>query len=161
MSKKHLMFVGRWVTFHDGHKYIIKKMQKIKKLPVLIMIRETDEKPSARDRFNTILKWTFADAQGSTAYSMDRDRPYDGQSHTGSGQRGKTLVGGLTMRDVADCIVKGFLACGGIDRERPIYDDVYSIDLSDIDPIAVVQNAMWEIEKMMGIYPNLPALTTE
>ena len=105
--------------------------------------------------FKKELKWAFADAQGSTAYSMDKDRPYDGQSQTDSGIRGKTVVVGLTMRDIADCIVKGFLTCGGNYRENPIYDDVYEIELDDIDPIAVVQTAMCNVEKMMGIYPNI------
>lgn len=105
------------------------------------------------------IKWAMSDGQGSTAYSIDRDRAYDGQEHTDSGKRGKTKVEGLTMRDVADCIVKSFLACGNIERERPIYDDVYSIeDLNEIDPIAVVQNTMCNIEKMMGIFPNVPEL---
>ena len=107
------------------------------------------------------IKWAMSDTQGSTAYTMDRDRPYDGQSWTDQGKRGETLVEGLTMRDVADCIVKGLLSCGGVNREVPIYDDVYGIDLNEIDPIAVVQKATCNIEKMMGIFPNIPALNME
>jgi hypothetical protein len=33
--------------------------------------------------------------------------------------------------------------------------DVYKLDLSKIDPLAVAQNLTCEIEKMMGIYPNI------
>jgi len=115
---------------------------------------------SAEDFIND-LKWAFAECRGSTAYSMDRNRPYDGQPHTGSGKRGKTIVAGLTMRDVADCIVIGFLEAAGIERKYPIWDDVYKIELDDIDPIAVVQNAMCNIEKMMDIYPNIPKLESD
>ena len=111
--------------------------------------------------FNQQLKWAFADIQGSTAYSMDRNRPYDGQEHTDSGERGKEEVKGLTMRDIADCIVMGLLAVGGVKRECPIWDDVYGLELDDIDPIAVVQNAMCNVEKMMGIFPNIPKLKGE
>lgn len=110
------------------------------------------------NEFNKTLKWAFAEVQGSTAYSMDKNRPYDGQDHTDQGERGKTIVQGLTMRDIADCIVKGFLACGGVHRENPIYDDVYGFNLDDIDPIAVVKNATCNIEKLMGIYPNIESL---
>jgi hypothetical protein len=122
-----------------------------------------------------------------------RDRPYDGQPQTGQGERGKTLVTGLTMRDISDCFVKGLLlaqppANDFIERwnfdsgeavvtpyllakiaETPTsseylaakaelglwtYGDVYNI-CEDYDPIAAIQNAMCEIEKMMRIYPNI------
>ena len=110
------------------------------------------------ESFKKELERAFSDIQGSTAYSMDKDRLYDGQPQTEKGERGKTLIKGLTMRDVADCIVKAFLACGGIERERPIYDDVYKINLEDIDPIAVIKDTMCNVEKMMGIFPNVPKL---
>lgn len=128
--------------------------------------------------------------------SCDRSRPYDGQPHTSQGKRGMTLVSGLTIRDVLDCAVIGFLISQktnsnefikcwdfsgdepkGIPtqylldklREKPVesqylhakvkigawcYNDLYSIS-EDYDPIAVLQNTACEIEKMMGIYPNV------
>ena len=52
--------------------------------------------------------------QGSSAFSLDQARPYDGQPHTDQGLRGKTFVSGLTMRDVADCMVRGFLDIGKV-----------------------------------------------
>ena len=111
------------------------------------------------ESINKILKWAFAEVQGSGAYSLDRDRPYDAQPHTDGGERGKQLVAGLTMRDVADCVVRAFLSCAGMDRECPIRDDLYSIpDLNELDPGAVIQNVTCNIEKMMGIYPNVPGL---
>ena len=105
--------------------------------------------------FNNALKWAMSELQGSSALSLERTRPYDGQPHTDKGERGKQLVEGLTIRDIADCIVRGFLDCGGIDREVPVHDDIYSIDLEDIDPGAVIQNACCHIERYMGIFPNI------
>lgn len=111
--------------------------------------------------FHRELTFAMKELQGSTAWSMDRDRPYDGQPQTDCGERGKQPVEGLTMRDVADCVVMGFLrACSDQQPvpENPVYDDVYKLDLPNLDPIAVVQCAMCNIEKMMGIYPNVPRL---
>ncbi len=110
-------------------------------------------------RFNRGMEFAFKEVQGATGWSMDRNRPYDGQPHTDMGERGKTLVAGLTVRDVADCVVRSLLGAGGCEKESPIWDDVYTLELGDIDPIAVVQNVTCEIEKMMGIYPNVPPLS--
>ena len=101
------------------------------------------------------IDWSMYDIQGSTAYSMERDRPYDGQDYTDNGIRGKTLVEGLTMRDVADCIVKGFLEAGGVVRDCPIWEDLYEMDMDSVDPLEGIQNGMCNIEKMMGIFPNI------
>ena len=109
------------------------------------------------DFFNMFEK-AFAECQGDSAFRMDRDRPYNGQSHTTYGERGKTFVKGLTMRDVADCMVRGLLDAGGINIENPIHDDIYKIDMDDIDPGAVINCAMCWIEKYMGIYPNVPKI---
>lgn len=115
--------------------------------------------------------------------TMDPDRPYDGQSHTHMGNRGKTEVKGLTMRDIRDCFIRAFIIShpyyfyDEVNREftlirqepnatlideanKGIYaklngNDVYNL-VGDIDPIAVSQNLGCEIEKMMGIFPNLP-----
>ena len=59
--------------------------------------------------FNQFLKDAFDECDGSTAYSNDRNRPYDGQAHTDNGARGSVQVKGLTIRDITDCFVKGFL----------------------------------------------------
>lgn len=104
-----------------------------------------------------------------TLYSMDdhslsSDRPYDGQPHTDQGERGKTLVEGLTMRDICDCYVLGFLMAtdrmGLAESGTATYNDVYEAQEGDpdFDPIAAMQNMMCEIEKRMGIYPNVPEL---
>jgi len=142
---------------------------------------------------------------GCTDYRNDMERPYDGQPHTSLGTRGKTLVEGLTMRDIKDCMVKGFLIAAGkssfleipisewdkwwVYKGRDKYDDgiyeptpemkerlkknefvgdnvkcgtwrymdIYHIE-NDFDPMAVLDNTMCEIEKMMGIFPNVPKI---
>ena len=117
--------------------------------------------------FRRTFGFAMKEIQGSSAWSMDRNRPYDGQPHTDDGERGKTIVAGLTMRDVQDCFVMGFLHAsefqraekGISERKNPVRDDLYSIDLEQIDPVAAIQCAMVEIEKMMGIFPNVPKLT--
>jgi len=42
---------------------------------------------------------------GEGMNNMDRNRKYTGQPHTDYGERGKTQVEGLTMRDVCDCFL--------------------------------------------------------
>lgn len=120
--------------------------------------------------FNQKLEFAMLATTGSSVYRNDRERPYSGQSQTDHGTRGKTEVRGLTMRDIADCIVQGFLAASGKqelqdkvfpkdDFEKTYkkgdwrYEDVYKIEM-DIDPQAVIQNAMCFIESYMGIFPN-------
>jgi hypothetical protein len=107
---------------------------------------------------------------GSSAVSMDHDRPYDGQPHTDSGGRGKQEVKGITMRDVQDCLIRAIVVCldpsseVGKDLRRKledgslIWDNIYEADLNWCDPIAIGQNLTCEIEKIMGIYPNVPDL---
>jgi len=107
------------------------------------------------------LKWALTEIQGSSALSLDQNRPYDGQPHTDQGERGKQIVSGLTMRDISDCIVMGFLDCAGIHRKCPIHDDIYNINLDEIDPGAVIQSTLCWIEKKMGIFPNVPKLKQE
>lgn len=114
--------------------------------------------------------------------TMNPDRAYDGQPHTHTGERGKAEVKGLTMRDIRDCFIRAFIishpyyvydevkrVCT-LKRQEPnatlideankgteaLLDgnDVYDL-VGDIDPIAVSQNLTCEIEKMMGIYPNI------
>lgn len=36
--------------------------------------------------------------------------------------------------------------------------DVYNLNWDDIDPIAITQNFACQVEKMMGIFPNIPEL---
>lgn len=125
------------------------------------------EEPNISE-FRSFLSDAMSQCQGSSAYSNDRNRPYDGQPHTDSGARGKTELKGLTFRDVGDCFIKGALLSNGPNQpelyERAMTDtwlpdDVYKLDWNNIDPIAVWQNMPVEMEKMMDIYPNVPPLT--
>lgn len=98
---------------------------------------------------------------------FDKKRPYSGQQHTDFGKRGKTLVKGLTMRDIVDCYCIGFLKAldpeKDLDSEKILsrdesewkYQDIYKARCA-FDSGAVRQNMMVEIEKRMGIYPNIP-----
>jgi len=136
---------------------------------------------SKDENFKKKLAFNLWSTHSSSDYRNDRKRPYNGQEHTDEGKRGKTKIKGLTMRDISDCIVQGFLAASGdinlqdktveIDEEFKNtqyanknswrYQDIYKIDLSQIDPGAVIQNTLCFIEFMMGIYPNVPELTKE
>ena len=100
--------------------------------------------------------------------SMKRDRPYDGQPHTFYGERGRTQVKGLSIRDIEDCLIRAILlsahplvpesyeeALKGEDAELNS-NDLYGFDLDQLDPVAVMQNLACEIERLMGIYPHVP-----
>lgn len=101
--------------------------------------------------------------QGSSAYSSDRNRPYNGQPWTCNGIRGKQEVHGITFRDIQDCFFKALLICAPqelglydkVENGTWVADDCYGWDLDQVDPIAVSQNLACEIEKMMGIFPNV------
>jgi len=89
---------------------------------------------------------------------FDPNRPFDGQPHTDQGERGKTLVAGLRFRDVCDCFVIGWLQAAGrsalAESLTATYNDIYECD-EDIDPLAVMQNMVCEMERRMGIFPNV------
>jgi hypothetical protein len=110
---------------------------------------------------------------------MQRDRPYNGQPHTDTGVRGSTVISGVTMRDIRDCFIRAYVDShtyyqrGSMVPLQPnaalideankgvnaaiCENDVYNL-IGDVDPIAVAQNLTCEIEKIMGIYPNVPPL---
>jgi len=100
--------------------------------------------------------------------TTDSDRPFTGQLHTDQGERGKTEVKGIRFRDLADCVVKAFIDSAGFTLENCDemhqrandgtlnYNDLYELDLSRMDPIALIQNITIRVEKAMGIFPNLP-----
>ena len=154
--------------------------------------------PSSED-FKEQLDFALWSTGGSSDYRNDRERPYNGQSWTDEGERGKTVVKGLTLRDIRDCLIKAmsmsapsdayleadvFVKCWDwstepatptqylLDRQnepdfvstkaetgnwRP--QDVYKINWDKVDPLAVAQNLSCEIERMMGIFPNIFAIS--
>ena len=109
--------------------------------------------------------------------NMRRDRPYSGQPHTDSGIRGSQLVVGLTMRDIKDAFIRAVIishptikdeTVKDIQPNRTLYEeakkgpnacicenDVYTLK-GNADMLAVGQNLTCELERLMGIYPNLP-----
>jgi hypothetical protein len=113
-------------------------------------------------------------------HNMRRDRPYNGQPHTGTGMRGATEVKGITFRDLRDCFIRAvLLSTGGYRDHDPkvrarmeaLYDeakkgenaalcenDLYGFNLDRLDPMAICQNLSCEVERLMGIYPNVPEL---
>jgi len=97
--------------------------------------------------------------------SMKRDRPYNGQNHTDFGERGRAEVHGITFRDLRDCFIR---AVGQASGPGKLYNesekgedavinenDIYKVS-SEVDIIAVQQCLCCEVEKIMGIFPNLP-----
>ncbi len=99
-------------------------------------------------------------------HTTDPNRPFTGQRHTFSGTRGKTKVKGIRFRDLTDCVVKALVDVAGstvenVEEMRRRADDgtlnhgdVYDLDLSQIDPLALAQSINCRVEKAMGIYPN-------
>lgn len=91
----------------------------------------------------------------SMAAHLDPTRPYDGQPHTDQGERGRQQVHGLTMRDLRDCFVRACYESSGLAIEEwpgTVHE------LPELDLIAVAQNLGCNVEKAMGIYPNVPRL---
>ncbi len=104
-------------------------------------------------------------------HTTDPNRPFTGQAHTENGERGKTEVRGIRFRDLADCIVKAFVNSAPNENNDELdelrrraddgtlnYNDLYRLDLSEMDPLALVKNVCCRVEKAMGIFPNLPRL---
>lgn len=101
-------------------------------------------------------------------HNMQRDRPYLGQSHTDTGVRGMTEIRGITFRDLRDCYVRAVLLSAH-HLVPTLYEeatkgpaavlcenDLYGFNLDEIDPIAIAQNLSCEVERVMGIFPNVP-----
>ncbi len=111
-------------------------------------------------------------------HSMRRDRPYNGQPHTSTGMRGQTEIRNVTMRDLRDCFIRAVLLSTGAEvidgvNMRPRYEqaekgeqaalcenDLYGFNLDRLDPMAICKNLCCEVEKAMGIFPNVPGLLT-
>ncbi|GAA2773985.1 hypothetical protein [Saccharopolyspora taberi] len=93
----------------------------------------------------------------SMAAHLDPTRPYDGQPQTAYGERGRTEIRGITFRDLRDAFIRACFESSGLPIEQwP--GSVYDLPWSDMDIIAVAQNMANNVEKAMGIYPNVPRL---
>ena len=163
----------------------------------MILGEEVEMLDASNDDFKEQLEFALWSTGSSSDYRNDRERPYDGQSWTTDGERGKTEVKGLTQRDIRDCLIKAMLISSSSNKyldedfnkcwdysQEPVkptqylldhqnetdyistkvelgtwrLQDVYKINWDEVDPIAVCQNMSCEIEKMMGIFPNINEL---
>jgi hypothetical protein len=100
--------------------------------------------------------------------NMDRNRPYNGQAWTTTGIRGSTEIKGITFRDLRDCFIRAaFQCCHELhphlyeeaqkgEKANLSSEDMYGWDLDKLDPMAWQQQLGVEVEKMMGIFPNVP-----
>lgn len=85
---------------------------------------------------------------------LDRNRPYNGQGWTSDGERGQTIVKGLTFRDIRDCLILAFYDSRPPDCDSP--KSVEDLPLHDMSLEAISQNLCCWIERYMGIFPNIP-----
>lgn len=128
----------------------------------------TTEDGETLEGFDELLEHAFPERYQR---GMLRARPHEGQSHTTHGQRGKTEIKGITFRDLRDCFIR---ACCQSSHPHPHYEesckgemavlsesDLYDLPWDDIDIVAVAQNLTCEVEKIMDIYPNVPAVESE
>lgn len=58
-KEPHLVFIGRWHPFHEGHKALIKKgMQHRPNFPILVLVRDTVfDEASAIVRAGKVIEW--------------------------------------------------------------------------------------------------------
>lgn len=110
------------------------------------------------------------EATGANDHSLWRGRPYDGQPWTRNGARGATEIKGITFRDLRDCFIRA-ICQSAFDVAPALYEesqkgeraalcenDLYGIDLNQLDIMAVNQNLSCEVERAMGIFPNVEPL---
>jgi hypothetical protein len=134
----------------------------------------TFEMPENEEEFSQL--WEEAqNVLGCNDMNMNRDRPYSGQPHTDLGVRGSHEIKGITFRDLRDCFVRAVVLStpnaivGGedlvIEAEKGPAASICSNDLyrleEDIDIMALCQNLVCEVERIMGIFPNVPPLKFE
>lgn len=122
-----------------------------------------------REDFERTLHNAFDDL-GANDDSLYRGRAYNGQLHTDTGIRGQTEIKGITFRDLRDCYIRAvFLSAGHLNPtlyaeackgENALLsnNDLYSLDFNQLDPIAVGQNLSCEVERVMGIFPNVAGI---
>ncbi len=127
------------------------------------------EFPESAEGFKKLWE-RFANDLGMNDMNMDRERPYIGQEHTMMGKRGETEIKGITFRDMRDCFIRAAFLCAG-EQLRELYkeadkgedaalceNDLYKLDWNELDPMAICQNLACEMERIMGIFPNVTSL---
>jgi hypothetical protein len=100
---------------------------------------------------------------------LNGERPFRGQPHTFEGRRGATELAHLRVRDVHDCIALALLRLYGrsdafIDGGGATWNDVDDAageaarPFESMDMMAFAQAVCCELERRMGIYPNVSPL---
>ena len=115
------------------------------------------------DTLEELLEHAFPE---SYQRGMLRARPYDGQPHTDHGERGKALSSGRAFEDLRDGFVRAVCLSSGPSKlyeealkgENALLSESAVYECEDLDLIAVAQNLSCEMERLMGIYPNVPEL---
>lgn len=112
---------------------------------------------------------------------MRRTRQFNGQPHTDLGERGALVLNGINLRDIKDCYIRAFIAAHptidengkDIEPNATLYKEALKGQhamlnsnalfklVGEPDPLAVCQNLNCEIEKLMGVFPNLPGADSE
>ena len=100
-----------------------------------------------------------------------KDVLHEPQPHTDAGKRGEYIVNGITIRQIAECVLRGMLDGGTLYHEQDksidtvhlgyhqLLDLIYDVEWIDgFDPVAIQQNVTCHIEKVLGIFPNVPPL---
>lgn len=114
---------------------------------------ELSEDQEAARRINeAIADWIAADPRNDFLEALVPDRPYDTDSYS-NGKRDRQEVRGVTMRDVRDAFVVGAFEASTL-RPEDYPKSLYGLPWENMDPGAVVRNALCRLEERMGIYPN-------
>ena len=81
IKEPHLVFVGRWCPLHKGHICIVKSVLTQKKLPILILVRNTSfDKISVKKRAKIVKLWMKAEhISGSVMIIPDIEGIYYGR----------------------------------------------------------------------------------
>lgn len=108
---------------------------------------------------------TLSSVMGDKNNILDSNRPYAGQPWTNNGARGKVRIQNITFRDLADCLLRAIILSEGsltdklwaaqAENQPFPQESIYEVDLGKIDAIALCQNLTCEVEKAMGIFPNI------
>jgi len=85
-----------------------------------------------------------------------RNRPYNGQPWTSDGERGQTLVEGLTMRDIRDCLILAFYEAAPPQMREYPPKSVEDLPLAKMSLESISQSLGCWLERYMGIFPNVP-----
>lgn len=76
-----------------------------------------------------------------------------------------------SFRDLYDCLVRALCHCcydqmsdaqkEQLEQDEFNISDIFNFDLNAADPIAILQTLCVEVEKTLGIYPDVPKLIAE